>query len=190
MRLFHRSTLALIAASFFLPIYAADTKPPKDKGKGKSSQNEKKGKGKSPKVKEAKDPKKVTPPGKNQPDQWNGKKEKYEKLRFGDNDRKGINDFFSKYRSHKNGLPPGLAKNLKRGKGLPPGWQKKLEPGFIIEEPWLSNFTPVSYDYFPNLTHPENTRLYLYDDRLVRVYEPERRVLDVLILEGVKALLR
>lgn len=31
------------------------------------------------------------------------------------------------------GLPPGLAKNQKRGKPLPPGWQKKLVRGHILD---------------------------------------------------------
>ena len=37
-----------------------------------------------------------------------------------------------KHDKHDN-LPPGLAKNQKRGKPLPPGWQKKLHRGDIID---------------------------------------------------------
>jgi hypothetical protein len=107
-------------------------------------------------------------------------------VRFGDGDRGSILSYFSNYRNNDGGLPPGLAKNLRRGKPLPPGWQAKVAPGYRISDAWWSSFSPVSYDYFPKMRREPNTRLYMHGDRLVRVYEPRREVLDVVVLPNVR----
>lgn len=102
--------------------------------------------------------------------------------RFRDNERNEILDYFGRYRTQGQGLPPGLAKNQQRGKPLPPGWQKKLVPGYRIEDNLWSGFTPVPSSWFPNVRAEPNTRLYHHGDRVVRVYEPRREILDVITL--------
>lgn len=102
--------------------------------------------------------------------------------RFQDKDRKEILDYFGRYRTQGEGLPPGLAKNQQRGKPLPPGWQKKLVPGYRIEDELWSGFSPVPSSWFPNVRMQPNTRLYHQGDRVVRVYEPRREVIEVINL--------
>lgn len=102
--------------------------------------------------------------------------------RFQDHERSEIVEYFGRYRTQGEGLPPGLAMNLQRGKPLPPGWQKKLVPGYRIEENEWSRYTVVPSEWFPSLRMEPNTRLYHYGDRVVRVYEPRREVIDVITL--------
>ncbi len=102
--------------------------------------------------------------------------------RFKDNERSEIVDYFGRYRTQGEGLPPGLAMNQRRGKPLPPGWQQKLVPGYRIDDNEWSNYAPIPSEWFPNQRMESNTRLYHYGDRVVRVYEPRREVIDVIIL--------
>lgn len=104
-------------------------------------------------------------------DKWNGKG-------FRDKDYDVVTDYFDGYRDNDRGLPPGLAKNVRRGKPLPPGWQKKLSSGRVIEDDLFEFFDPLSYDLFPGIQVVPDTRLYRYGDRIVRVYEPRREVID------------
>lgn len=106
--------------------------------------------------------------------------------RFRDDDRGLILSYFSTYQNSDGGLPPGLAKNVRRGKPLPPGWQAKVAPGYRISDAWWPSFQAVSYDYFPKMRREPDTRLYLHGDRLVRVYEPRREVIDVVIVPTVR----
>lgn len=106
--------------------------------------------------------------------------------RFEDKDRTVIVDYFGRYRTQGEGLPPGLAMNSQRGKPLPPGWQKKLVPGYRIDDGDWSRYAPVPSDWFPNLRMEPNTRLYHYGDRVVRVYEPRREVIDVVVLPSIR----
>ena len=102
--------------------------------------------------------------------------------RFKEDERNEILDYFSRYRAQGEGLPPGLAMNQRRGKPLPPGWQKKLVPGYRInDDEWL-NYAPVPSEWFPKQRMEPGTRLYHYGDRVVRVYEPRREVIDVISL--------
>jgi hypothetical protein len=105
---------------------------------------------------------------------------KWREARFRDDDRSSILGYFLEYRDRDRGLPPGLAKNLERGKPLPPGWQKKVSRGYVIEDDYYEHFHPVSYDLFPGVQRVPETRLYQYGDRIVRVYEPRREVIDVI----------
>lgn len=102
--------------------------------------------------------------------------------RFKDTERREILDYFGRYRTQGEGLPPGLAMNQRRGKPLPPGWRKKLVPGYRIDEDAWSNFAPLPSEWFPNQRMEPDTRLYHYGDRVIRVYEPRREVVDVLTL--------
>jgi len=102
--------------------------------------------------------------------------------RFNDNERNEIVDYFGRFRTQEEGLPPGLAMNLRRGKPLPPGWQKKLVPGYRIDDNEWTSYAPVPSDWFPKLRMEPDTRLYHYGDRVVRVYEPRREVIDVVAL--------
>lgn len=104
--------------------------------------------------------------------------------RFEDKDRTVIVDYFGRYRTQREGLPPGLAMNSRRGKPLPPGWQNKLVRGYRIDDGEWSRYAPVPFDWFPNLRMEPNTRLYHYGDRVVRVYEPRHEVIDVVVLPG------
>lgn len=171
------ASLAMVAAQ-------ADAKPGnKSKGKGKDkgdnshSQKDHKGKGPDHGGKGA------------DKDDNHDKKDNNEHQtrfrRFEDTDRIVIVDYFGRYRTQKEGLPPGLAMNSRRGKPLPPGWQKKLVPGYRIDDGEWSRYAPVPSDWFPNLRMEPNTRLYHYGDRVVRVYEPRREVIDVVILPGM-----
>lgn len=104
---------------------------------------------------------------------------------YGDKDRGRVLDYFGGHQGHPHGLPPGLAKKIRDGKPLPPGWQKKLTPGWVIVDDWWPRFVPLSYEWFPNLPVIQDTRLYLYGDRVVRVYEPRREVIDVIVVPTI-----
>jgi hypothetical protein len=113
----------------------------------------------------------------------NGKKSKDQQFaRFKDDERGEIESYFSRYKDKDEGLPPGLAMNQRRGKPLPPGWQKKLVPGYRIDDVSWLGFAPVPAEWFPNVRMEPDTRLYHYGDRVVRVYEPRREVIDVIVL--------
>ena len=105
--------------------------------------------------------------------------------RFADNDRSSINDYFTGYQRRGEGLPPGLAKKVARGRELPPGWQKKIEPGYRMEDDMWSSFSPVPDEWFPNVRREPDTRFYYHGDRVVRVYEPRREILDVIVVPSL-----
>lgn len=100
---------------------------------------------------------------------------------FSDKEREQIAAIFrGKDGSHQ--LPPGLAMNLKRGKPLPPGWQKKLNTGSVLDRGILDGLTPISYDLIPGLKPVAETQLYYHDNRIVRVANATREILDVITL--------
>jgi hypothetical protein len=104
--------------------------------------------------------------------------------RFKDGERNEIVSYFSRFQDNGEGLLPGLAMNQRRGKPLPPGWQKKLTPGYRIDDNEWTSYAPVPSGWFPQLRMEPDTRLYHYGDRVVRVYEPRREVIDVIVLPG------
>jgi len=70
-------------------------------------------------------------------------------------------------------LPPGLQKKLDRGGSLPPGWEKKLVRGEVLEEPiYQQSEVVIPVDSSGNIT----VRL---DDRLVKVIEATREIIDI-----------
>jgi hypothetical protein len=107
------------------------------------------------------------------------------KERFQDSDRDRIVAYFSTHKGSDHGLPPGLAKRWKEGKRLPAGWRDRVVTGYVIEDDWYSAFEPVPYEWFPNIAVIPDTRLYWYGDRVVRVYEPTREVVDVVIIPSI-----
>ena len=111
---------------------------------------------------------------------------KWREKRFRDDDRTGVIRYFNDYRDNDHGLPPGLAKKYRKGKPLPPGWQKKVSNGYVIEDDWNGYFYPLEYETFPNLERVPDTRLYLYGDRIVRVYEPRREVIDIIRIPTIR----
>ncbi len=170
--------LAAVLGSLAMMVTQADAKPGnsggKGQGKGGAAHSQKAGKAKEP-GKAAKAPgkavDKIVPPS-----------PAADIPRFKDKDRKEIVDYFGRFRTQGEGLPPGLAMNQRRGKPLPPGWQKKLVPGYRIEDSLWSGFAPVPSSWFPNIRMQPHTRLYYQGDRVVRVYEPRREVVDVIVL--------
>lgn len=79
-------------------------------------------------------------------------------------------------------LPPGLAKNLKRGKPLPPGWQKKLVPGSRLDDDLFGSFTEVPHHLIPGFKVIPDTRLYYHENRIVRLLDATREIIDVVTL--------
>jgi hypothetical protein len=161
--------VCITLSSLGLIVAQVDAKPDKEdkggKGKGKGPEHSQKAQGKGQDKK--------------------GKQPQAPRIaRFRDEERGEIVAYFNSYQGKGGGLPPGLAMNQRRGKPLPPGWQRKLAPGYRIDDvSWLS-FAPVPAEWFPKLRMEPDTRLYHYGDRVVRVYEPRREVLDVIILPG------
>ncbi len=168
--------LVALLASLAMVATQADAKPGAGKG-GKGG----KGKGENDHSQKANHDKGPDHPGK-AADKGDKKSEAVQFARFKDNERKEILDYFGRYRTQGEGLPPGLAMNQRRGKPLPPGWQKKLVPGYRIDDNEWSNYAPVPSEWFPNQRMEPNTRLYYHGDRVIRVYEPRREVIDVLTL--------
>ncbi len=117
---------------------------------------------------------------------YDEKAEPWRAHRFEDKDRTDLLDYFRGYESQPQGLPPGLAKNLRRGKPLPPGWQKKVNEGYILDDETYGLFDLLEDSLFPNLKPKPDTKLYLYGDRVVRVYEPKRQVIDIFPIPGIK----
>lgn len=111
--------------------------------------------------------------------------EKVRVAQFHPGDRNRVIRYFEGFKGHKHGLPPGLAKNLQRGKPLPPGWRDKLVAGFVLDDPWRSPLTPVPYAWFPDLPVAEDVGLYWYGDRVVRVYEPRREIVEVIVVPTI-----
>jgi len=110
----------------------------------------------------------------------------WRKKNFLDDDRTGVIRYFSDYSDKERGLPPGLAKNYLRGKPLPPGWQKKVYGGYVIGDDLKDYFHPLEYSLFPRLEAVPDTRLYLYGNRVVRVYEPRREVIDLIEIPTIR----
>lgn len=107
--------------------------------------------------------------------------------KFADVERNDVIRFWDGYKGHPHGLPPGLAKNVRRGKPLPPGWQKKLTPGWIVTDDWWNRFTPVPTQYLPKGFHvPRDTGMFLLDDIMVSIHIPTRRVIDTIGIPSIK----
>ena len=167
----------LLAAGIALLATPVIAKPGKDKGnsgKGGPPAYAGNGKGNSNKGNSSKSNKPHPVFGNNHPGNKGGV------AKFNDKDQLLFRNFFAP--DNRKNLPPGLQKNLDRGKPLPPGWQKKVAAGNVLDAGWMNLMTPVSYDYFPKVQRAPGTRLYYHDNRLIRVNEETRIILDVINL--------
>lgn len=81
-------------------------------------------------------------------------------------------------------LPPGLRKKLERGGELPPGWQQKVARGEVLEEDiYLNHSRSLPEEIIRRLpSSPDGTSIRQIDDRIVRVMDATRTVLDVFYL--------
>jgi hypothetical protein len=188
MNVFRNS--ALCAACFLLAAGAAEAKPDKDKGGkggGKQGNSEKQnGGGKQGNKGKPDNDRKENGKDWKDDDKSDNDNAEWRKKGFRDDDRTGVIRYFSGFRDQERGLPPGLAKNLQRGKALPPGWQKKVQGGYVIEDDLNDYFHPLEYSLFPGLEAVPDTRLYLYGNRIVRVYEPRRQVIDIIDIPTIR----
>ena len=175
--------LAMVS-SLSLLLVPAEAKP--DKGNkggngkgGKPAQKEQKGNsGKKPEQAEKKQ--------QGKPDHAGNKQGQPAFAPFKDGQRNEIVNYFTDYQKKNKGLPPGLEMNQRRGKPLPPGWEKKMVTGYQIDDDSWSSFAPVPNEWFPNLVMEPDTRLYHYGDRVVRVRESKREILEVILLNMLK----
>ena len=101
--------------------------------------------------------------------------------RFDDKEREAIQTIFTG-KDGSQQLPPGLAKNVREGKPLPPGWQDKVHSGSILEREILDGFTPVPQDLVPGIRQTPGTRLYYHDNKVIRVLDNTRQVVDIVNL--------
>lgn len=157
-----------------------------DKGKGSDKDHEQAGKGKSDDKHEAKNDDKHDAKNEAKNEKNENKGEGWKGKRFEDNERSVFYNYFDKFKGEPQGLPPGLAMNLKRGKPLPPGWEKKVSEGYIIDDENSGFFQQLDEALFPNYNRVPDTKLYMYGDRVVRVYEPRRQVIDIFQIPGIK----
>lgn len=181
----------MCAGVTFLMVGVADAKPDQSKGKGgKGGGSEKSEKHSADKgdKKDDKDHKgsdhKHDDKGKDA--KHDDKSEPWRAHRFEEKERSFLLDYFKGYESQPQGLPPGLAKNLRRGKPLPPGWDKKVNEGYILDDETYGLLDLLEDSLFPNLKPKPDTKLYLYGDRVVRVYEPKRQVIDVFPIPSIR----
>ncbi len=155
---------------------------PNKENKGKGPDKDNKGPDKNDKKPDKKDSGK---PDKKDHSKWDA--DAKGKAKFKDSDRDELSKYFGKYSGNDHGLPPGLAKNVRRGKPLPPGWQKKVQPGWRIDDDSWNDFSRISREYLPkNLSSIADTDYYLYGNRVVRVHKPSREVVDFLDIPSIK----
>ena len=79
-------------------------------------------------------------------------------------------------------LPPGLRKKLARGGELPPGWQKKVDRGEVLDDDIYQHAQPLPENIIDRVRRIEGTTVRQIDDRIVRVQDATRTVLDVFYL--------
>ena len=80
----------------------------------------------------------------------------------------------------KKSLPPGLAKKLARGGTLPPGWQMKVARGEVMDYEVYNNSMPLPEELLRKLlTIPEGTVLLQVRNKIVKVIEASRTIVDL-----------
>ena len=95
---------------------------------------------------------------------------------FSTKERDDIERYFKSNPEARKQLPPGLAKKNK----LPPGWQKKLAPGQRVpDDVWERRVALPREIKLPDEKGVVRVRI---DDRIVKVAERTREVIDVLNL--------
>ena len=104
--------------------------------------------------------------------------QEHRESRYGDDDRSGRDKPKKKKK-----LPPGLKKKMERGGELPPGWQKKVARGEVLDADLYGRSSPLPKDLLRRLSSKDGTELRLLDDRVVRIVDGTRAVLDILQIE-------
>jgi hypothetical protein len=103
--------------------------------------------------------------------------EDHREYRYDDDNDESVRD---KPKKHEN-LPPGLQKKQARGGELPPGWQKKVARGEVLDMTLYGQPRPLPEGLLNRLsTSPADTELRLLDDRVMRLLDDSRAILDVL----------
>ena len=74
-------------------------------------------------------------------------------------------------------LPYGLQKKVNNGGTLPPGWQKKLKRGEIAEQSILDNGIILKNPIYEDI---KNTKIYKVQERIFRVANDTKEILDIL----------
>ena len=77
-------------------------------------------------------------------------------------------------------LPPGLHKKLARGGELPPGWQKKVAHGEVLDTDLYRQSRSLPEELLNRLSTDADTELRLLDDRVIRIINDSRVILEVL----------
>lgn len=78
-------------------------------------------------------------------------------------------------------LPPGLQKKLARGGQLPPGWQKKVARGEVLDGDIYESSSGLPKSILDRLpSGPDGTSIRHIEDRVVRIVDATREILDVL----------
>lgn len=96
---------------------------------------------------------------------------------FGKDERAVLETYFRENPAARKQLPPGLAKKNK----LPPGWQKKVARGEVIPDDVWQHRVLLPPDVVRRLPpSPPGTVTVRVDDKIVRVVEDTRAVLDIL----------
>ena len=80
-------------------------------------------------------------------------------------------------------LPPGLRMKLERGGELPPGWQRKVARGEVLDAELYSHSYSLPDEIRRRMPREiDGTSIRRIDDRVVRVMDATRTVLDVYYL--------
>lgn len=95
---------------------------------------------------------------------------------FSTRERSQIDGYFKTHPEARKQLPPGLAKKSK----VPPGWQKKLAPGQRVPDDIWERRVALPKDL--KLPDEKGVIRVRIDDRVVKVAEKTREVIDVLNL--------
>lgn len=99
---------------------------------------------------------------------------------LGDHEREDDQNHVGKDKKKKK-LPPGLKKKLERGGSLPPGWQKKVERGEVLDADVYRQARPIPERYLSRLEHEPGTSVLQVDDRIIRIHDATRTILDVFL---------
>ena len=181
-------TVALCASAMWLGTTNESAAKGKGGGKGKSEHKSKSDKhDKSKYTKKDIDKKLSKDLDKHLDKKIDKKINKVDDWKFGDSDKKDVQNFYKKYAGKDGGLPPGLAKKVKNGKPLPPGWKNKVKPGWQIDDEWMGRMHPLSSAEIPaNFKVSDDVGAYLLGDKILRVDKKTKKMLDYVDVPSIK----
>lgn len=83
-------------------------------------------------------------------------------------------------------LPPGLEKKVELGGELPPGWQMKIARGEVLDRDFYRTYSrTLPEEILRRLpAGPDGTSMRRINDRILRVDDATRTILDVFYLAG------